>query len=84
MNKSLLLGAICASALVTLSMRHGEAGTGEPNGTGIAWNAPSPSNGSAAAIGWEKSFSAAKVRAARERKPILLLHLFGRLDEDLC
>lgn len=36
------------------------------------------------AIRWEQSFSAAKTRAAREGKPVLLLHLFGRLDEDLC
>lgn len=34
--------------------------------------------------GWEKSLEAARTRAERERKPILLLHLFGRLDEELC
>ena len=35
-------------------------------------------------VTWETSFAAAKARAARERKPILLLHLFGRLDEEFC
>ena len=35
-------------------------------------------------IAWADSFEAAKARAQSERKPILLLHLFGRLDEELC
>jgi hypothetical protein len=34
-------------------------------------------------IGWEGSFEAAKERARREGKPILFMHLFGRLNEEL-
>lgn len=33
-------------------------------------------------IPWESSFEAAKVRARLENKPILLLHVFGRLDQE--
>jgi hypothetical protein len=40
--------------------------------------------GSTSGIAWETSFEAAQQRAQRERKPILLLHLFGRLDEEFC
>jgi hypothetical protein len=35
-------------------------------------------------IDWETSFEDAKARAQREGKPILLLHLFGRFDEEFC
>ena len=35
-------------------------------------------------IDWETSFEAAKVRAQSEGKPILLMHLFGRLDEEMA
>lgn len=33
---------------------------------------------------WETSWEAALNRAEREKKPILLLELFGKLDEKLC
>lgn len=33
-------------------------------------------------IPWESSFEAAKARARLENKPILLLHVFGRLDQE--
>ncbi|MCI0615954.1 thioredoxin family protein [bacterium] len=33
-------------------------------------------------IPWESSFEAAKARAKQENKPILLLHVFGRLDQE--
>ena len=33
---------------------------------------------------WETSWDSALARAGREGKPILLLELFGRLDEALC
>jgi hypothetical protein len=36
------------------------------------------------AISWEPTLKAAQSRARREGKPILLLHLFGRLDEEMC
>ena len=35
-------------------------------------------------IRWETSFTAACERARREEKPVLLLHLFGKLDEEFC
>ena len=37
---------------------------------------------SIADIPWESSFEAAKARARLEHKPILLLHVFGRLDQE--
>lgn len=37
-----------------------------------------------AGIDWEPSFAAAQARARKEHKPILELHLFGRLDEEFC
>jgi hypothetical protein len=37
-----------------------------------------------AGVVWESSFAAAKARAEREGKPVLLLQLFGRLDEEFC
>lgn len=33
-------------------------------------------------IPWESSLEAAKTRARLEHKPILLLHVFGRLDQE--
>lgn len=33
-------------------------------------------------IPWESSFESAKARARLEHKPILLLHVFGRLDQE--
>jgi len=33
-------------------------------------------------IPWETSLKAAQEKAKREGKPILLLHLFGRLDQE--
>jgi hypothetical protein len=35
-------------------------------------------------IRWEPSLAAAKAKAARTGKPLLLLHMFGRLDEPFC
>ena len=35
-------------------------------------------------IAWETSLDAAKTRAAADGKPVLLLDMFGRLDEELC
>ena len=36
------------------------------------------------AVAWETAFDAAQARAQREGKPILLLHMFGRLDDEFC
>lgn len=35
-------------------------------------------------VSWETSLDAAKARAVREGRPILVLDMFGRLDEELC
>jgi hypothetical protein len=35
-----------------------------------------------AQIPWETSLSAAQAKAKQQGKPILLLHLFGRLDQE--
>ena len=35
-------------------------------------------------IRWEKTFEAAKARAGREGKPVFLLSMVGRLDEEFC
>lgn len=37
-----------------------------------------------AGVDWEPTLAQAKARAAREKKPIFLLHLFGRLDQEFC
>ena len=37
-----------------------------------------------AGVDWEPSLAAAEARARKEHKPILQLHLFGRLDEEFC
>ena len=48
--------------------------------------APGPKAPSAdhTGIHWEPTFAAACSRAAREKKPVLVLHLFGKLDEEFC
>jgi hypothetical protein len=35
-------------------------------------------------VTWETSLASAQARARREGKPVLLLSLFGRLDEEFC
>lgn len=37
-----------------------------------------------AGVDWEPTLDRAKARAMREKKPIFLLHLFGRLDQEFC
>lgn len=46
--------------------------------------APKPASADHTGIRWEPSFAAACSRAAREGKPVLVLHLFGKLDEEFC
>jgi hypothetical protein len=36
----------------------------------------------AAGIPWETSLADAQIKAKEQGKPILLLHLFGRLDQE--
>jgi hypothetical protein len=35
-------------------------------------------------IRWQKSLAAAKAMAVRTGKPLFVLHLFGRLDQEFC
>ncbi|MGV3722773.1 MAG: hypothetical protein ACO1SX_17860 [Actinomycetota bacterium] len=50
---------------------------------GVAFSqAPKPVR--IAGVDWEPTLQQAQARAAREGKPIFLLHLFGRLDEEFC
>jgi hypothetical protein len=37
-----------------------------------------------AGVDWEPSLQRAQARAKREGKPIFLLHMFGRLDQEFC
>lgn len=37
-----------------------------------------------AGVTWEPTVRRAQARAAREDKPVLIMHLFGRLDEEFC
>ena len=37
-----------------------------------------------AGVAWETSFEAAKEQAKKEGKPILLMQLFGKLDDEFC
>ena len=71
----------CLAVIFTLALA---AAWGTPDDRmGISWEPPSKPN-QASAISWSRTFDAAKAQATRERKPILLLHLFGRLDEEFC
>ena len=45
---------------------------------------PVPAAAPASGIAWETSVDRAKEKARREDKPVLVLHLFGRLDEEFC
>jgi hypothetical protein len=75
---SLMTAALCATAVLLLW------GRAQSNGKvhkGIAAaTSPTPTENT---VVWETSLDAAQARAQREGKPILLLHLFGRLDEEL-
>jgi hypothetical protein len=59
-----------AAATTPQAAPGGSAGVGRPHGHG--------------GIRWEPSLTAAKAKAARTGKPLLLLHMFGRLDEAFC
>jgi hypothetical protein len=43
-----------------------------------------PATTTIAGVRWHASFAAARAEARRDGKPILLLQLFGRLDEEFC
>jgi hypothetical protein len=47
---------------------------------GVASNGP----GTMPTLNWKTSFDAARAQAQTTGKPILLLHLFGRFDDELC
>jgi hypothetical protein len=60
--------------------------TGVVAGAGSAAGKPAEAAGAPelAGIRWEPDLEAAKAKARREGKPIFLLHLMGRLDEEFC
>ena len=76
------VGLAMMGAAFLLGAPNGFAGRSERPRSGIEWKEPVAVP--AGVVRWENSFTAAKVRAAREKKPILLLHLFGKLDEEFC
>jgi hypothetical protein len=77
--RTYLFSGILITAALSLAIRPAGATPRSPE-------AASAVRGAAAwrGIGWETSLPAAKARAARTGKPLLLLHLFGRLDEEFC
>lgn len=72
---------LCVGALLGLAAAGSQTAPDER--TGIAWERQAAVE-RGGKISWARSFEAAKFMAIRERKPILLLHLFGRLDEEFC
>lgn len=40
--------------------------------------------GDGSGLAWRRSFDAAVEEAGRTQKPVLLLNLFGKLDEEIC
>jgi hypothetical protein len=55
-----------------------------PRGTAPAVGRAGQPADSGSGIRWQKSLAAAKASAARTGKPLFLLHLFGKLDEEFC
>ncbi len=45
---------------------------------------PAKAQSSHQAIGWETSLERAQARAAKTGKPLLVLHMFGKLTEEFC
>jgi hypothetical protein len=45
---------------------------------------PAPVVAKKAGVAWERTPEAAHAKARRDGKPVLLLHLFGKLDEEFC
>ena len=82
----LAVGVSAATALLILGHAHSQGLSGEltpasaPVGQAAGAKPAVPESG----IAWEPSLDAAKARANKEGKPVLLLHLFGRLDEEFC
>lgn len=72
--------------ILSLSLIAGALWTGTPVAAASLVSPPRPTRTAAAwrQIPWETSLAAARAKAARSGKPILLLHLFGRLDEEFC
>jgi hypothetical protein len=74
-HKLLSLGSLFGSALICSSI--GPIARVSANPTG-----PAPTI--IAGVQWETSLTNAISRAKRERKPILHLQLFGKLNDALC
>jgi hypothetical protein len=71
-----LFGAIAAISSPTATVAAGTATT--------VSSAVSRAERTQPGIQWETSLKAARAKARRTGKPLLLLHLFGRLDEEFC
>lgn len=72
--------------IFTFSLIAGALTIGTPVAAASPVSPPKPARTAAAwrQIPWETSLAVARAKAARSGKPILLLHLFGRLDEEFC
>jgi hypothetical protein len=72
-------------ALVALSLPAlGASAEATPRDTAPAVVRAAHSAEHAPAIRWQKSLTAANALAVRTGKPLFLLHLFGKLDEQFC
>lgn len=76
------LGLFCVGFMSLLACSEGQAPTTQPVLLTTTPNANSATRGGG--IHWLTSFDQAKQKALRENKPVLLLQLFGKLDEALC
>ncbi len=68
----------------TMTAISGQAATVAASPATTLSSAASPAERTQRRIHWETSLKAAMARARRTGKPLLLLHLFGRLDEEFC
>ncbi len=64
------IAILCAALLPTLAVR--------------ADQAPPPSTTRIAGVAWHASFDAACALARERNKPVLLLEMIGRLDQEHC
>ena len=72
------LGLVCAGFLSLLARSEGRTPTAQ---RALLKTTPTANTGG---IRWLTSFEKAKQQALREKKPVLLFQLFGKLDEALC
>ena len=71
-------GLVCAGFLSLLARSEGQSPTAQ------SALLKTTSNANTGGIRWLTSFEKAKQQALREKKPVLLFQLFGKLDDALC